>query len=156
MKTNIFKGLLLASTLIFCYYLVPLTSYAVAPSATLSIAEAMPATPCPAVNADDILGKWLAPKKDGKIFFYKQDGYYYGRVTDRVNPNDGVNVTDPVVFKKLSFNGKDGWEGSACDPRSGIKCRCKIWLENSNTVMKIHGYMGFYFLGKTETMTKSN
>jgi uncharacterized protein (DUF2147 family) len=59
-------------------------------------------------------------------------------------------------MKGFTFNGSDEWKnGDFYDPQSGKTYSGYMYLKDRNT-LKLRGYVGFSFLGRTETWTSVN
>jgi len=111
----------------------------------------------PQTSADDVLGIFWSPKKDGKIQIYKRGTKYYGKTIwsanptkDVHNPNAALRTREVVgmeFLKDFVFDGDDEWtDGTVYDPTSGSTYNCKMWLEDGNLVLK--GYIGVSILGR--------
>jgi uncharacterized protein (DUF2147 family) len=121
---------------------------------------------------DKIVGVWLVQKKDGKVEVYKKGDTYFGKIVWMHDPNDsdGKPKTDknnpeaakrstPIqnltVLSGLKWNGKDKWEnGNIYDPASGKTYSASVKLKDDNT-LEFTGYVGFSFIGRTETWTRT-
>ncbi len=125
-------------------------------------------------GSDDITGVWLTGGKDNsaKIQIYKSGEKYYGKIIWTQIPNkDGKPKTDinnpektkhnnPILglvnLTGFKFNGKDEWKGgNIYDPVSGNTYSAYMYLKDANT-LKLRGYIGFSFIGRTETWTRAN
>ena len=120
---------------------------------------------CPtayAQSANDILGTYWSPEKDGKIKIFKDSGAYHGKLIWTSMPKKDVNNPDEdlrerdvegIVFLK-DFVYKDGKyrDGEIYDPKSGKTYSCEMWLEQGD--LNVRGYIGFSFLGRTETFKR--
>lgn len=112
--------------------------------------------------ADNVLGRYWSPKKDGIIEIYKQNGKYYGKIIWGNDPKKDVNNPDPNLRNRdvvgmtfitdLIFEDGLYTNGEIYDPQSGKKYDCEMWLVNGN--LKIRGYLGIRLLGQTETFEK--
>ncbi len=124
------------------------------------------------VGEDAILGKWLNQDKTGKFEIYKENGKFYGKIywlkrpvdrktgkpkTDTYNPDkklQGRKLMGLVFLTDFVFDGDSYWEnGKIYDPNSGSTYKSNMHLE-SNDVLKVKGYIGFAFLGRTVTWTR--
>lgn len=129
--------------------------------------------------ADRILGYFLTYDDDTKAeksqvqIFKASDNKYYGKIVWLKEPNkDGKpKVDDKNPDKKLSsrpvlglliltgfdYNDKDGeWsDGKIYDPQSGKTYRCILKFESENK-LKVRGYIGAAFIGKTVYWTKES
>ena len=125
--------------------------------------------------ADDIAGHWYNQEKDAKIKIYASYGKYYGLIEWLKNPNDEETgkpkldkhnpkddkKTRPImgllILTSLEFNADDQeWtNGSVYDPKSGNTYNLTCTLDDKNT-MKLRGYLGFSFVGRTDTWTRAD
>jgi len=119
----------------------------------------------------DIVGIWLNEKKEGRVELYKIGNSYYGKIVWlldplRLNGSPKVDENNPdknkqnqlivglVVIKNLIWNGKGNWEdGTVYDPKNGKTYSTTIKLKDFN-LLEITGYIGFSFIGRTETWTR--
>lgn len=124
-------------------------------------------------KADDIIGIWLTGGKEpAKIQVYKSGDKFYGKIiwlktpTDNGKPKLDTNNPDkakrsnPVIglimLIGFKFDGDDEWKGGDIyDPESGKTYSCYMYLKNMNT-LKVRGYVGISFLGRTETWARTN
>lgn len=123
-------------------------------------------------NADNILGVWLNEDNDAKIKIYKneKDNAYSGKLIwlkepfeengspklDDENPKEELRnkeLDGLIIVKNLKFNNDEWSGGSIYDPKSGktYKCFAKI---NDNQ-LKLRGYIGFSFIGRTAIWTRA-
>jgi len=129
--------------------------------------------PIMAQNASDkVLGQWFNEEKDAKVEIYKESGKYYGKVVwlktpnneqgtpklDKENPDDALK-TRPVMGLLLLTDfvfDEDEWEdGEIYDPKSGKTYSCFMEFD-SEEVLKIKGYIGVKWVGKTTYWTKAD
>lgn len=120
-----------------------------------------------------IEGKWKTiddesnePKSIVEIFV--KDGKYYGRVVKLFrNPNEdqdpACSECDPTdsrfnkkvlgmeILKDMKKSGNEFIDGTILDPKNGKIYKCKIWMENSNLILR--GYWGPFF--RTQTWLKA-
>jgi uncharacterized protein (DUF2147 family) len=123
----------------------------------------------PAVNADDVIGTWLTGTKKGHVQIYKQGNRYYGKIVWLKEPNDPatgapkLDKNNPAAAKKkqpllglvnlsnFTYAGNNVWEdGKIYDPENGKEYSCKMTLQDPNT-LDVRGYVGFSFIGRTDT-----
>ena len=124
-------------------------------------------------NADDILGTWYNAEKDAKIKIYKcGDGgkKYCGKIvwlkkdkeedgTERVdknNPNPAKRknpMIDLVILKLFEYDKSDKeWDdGTIYDPKNGKTYSC--FIKREGNTLKVRGYMGVSFIGRTSEWT---
>ena len=113
-------------------------------------------------KADDILGIWWTPKKDGRIEIYKEKEKYFGKIVwlipeerksvDEKNPDKEKRKTPLqglVNLKNFEFTGDSWEEGTIYDPDNGSTYDCILKLENINK-LNVRGYIGISLLGRTE------
>jgi uncharacterized protein (DUF2147 family) len=123
-----------------------------------------------AQSADAVLGKWLNGDGDAYIQIYKSGSTYDGKLVWLKNPKDETGKTKvdsknpnaslktrPILGLQLlnNFKFEDGdWEdGTIYDPKSGKTYSCKMTLEN-NDKLKVRGFVGFSWIGRTDTWTR--
>lgn len=95
----------------------------------------------------------------GKIIWLKEPVYANGQLKkDTKNPDKKLHnrqVIGITVLNKLKYIDTNTWtEGTIYDPESGNTYSCNIKLDNINTI-SIRGYIGFSFIGRTETWTRT-
>lgn len=119
----------------------------------------------PTKEADQILGTYWSPTKNGKIEVYRRDSRYYGKFVWSAHPRQDTENPDPALrdrellglefLKDFAFNGDDTWEsGTIYDPESGKTYQCTMWLEESGQELKVRGYVGISLFGRTETFVR--
>jgi uncharacterized protein (DUF2147 family) len=118
-----------------------------------------------AVLSDTPVGLWKtiddeSGKAKSHVKIYERDGKLYGKVTklllrpgatcDKCEGKDkGKPIEGMVVMWGLSQN-DDEWEGGKIfDPKKGKTYRCKIWLEDGGSKLKVRGYAGPFFRTQT-------
>jgi uncharacterized protein (DUF2147 family) len=124
-----------------------------------------------AQNQDAVLGKWESEHGGGQIQIYKTGNKYFGKIIWIREPNDNNgkpkrDINNPSeklrsqpiigldVLKNFTYEGNNVWNnGTVYDPKSGKTYSCKMTLI-SNNKLNIRGYVGFSFIGKSETWTR--
>jgi uncharacterized protein (DUF2147 family) len=118
-------------------------------------------------NENDIVGLWNSPKKDSRVFIYKENNQYYGKVVwgsgtqtkDEKNPDATLrnrDLTGLVILKHFTYDGRGVFlDGTIYDPHNGQTYSCKMTLKNTDQLL-IRGYLGISLFGRTETWTKQN
>jgi len=124
------------------------------------------------VKSDDIVGTWLTPGKEpAKILIYKSGEKYFGKIVwlkypeengkprlDNNNPDKARRnnqIIGLVILKGFQFDGVDEWEdGKIYDPENGKTYSCYLSLKDKTT-LKVRGYVGISWFGRTETWTKT-
>lgn len=122
----------------------------------------------PQIGADAILGKWWFPKRDGQMEVRREDDTYFGKVVSYKDP-DALDEHNPdpklrerpfvgiEMLKDFKFDPKQRkWiDGTIYDGESGKTYKCTMWFENGDQDrLNVRGYIGFSFLGRTETFTR--
>ncbi|WP_339144525.1 DUF2147 domain-containing protein [Croceitalea sp. MTPC5] len=117
-----------------------------------------------AQSNDAVLGFYWSPKKDGKIEIYKEGNKYHGKFvwtreskSDINNPNEELRKRDllgMIFLKDFVFIDGKYKNGKIYDPESGKTYNSIMWIDKSD--LKVRGYVGFSFLGRTEIFTKAN
>lgn len=121
-------------------------------------------------DEDDILGEWYTTDKEAIVEISECNQGICGTITWLKEPNDedGNPRTDennpdkdkrdkPVIGKKILFgfeyDGDNKWvDGNIYDPKNGKTYSCKMTLNGDK--LDVRGYVGFSFLGRTETWTR--
>jgi uncharacterized protein (DUF2147 family) len=125
-------------------------------------------------TADQILGKWLNEDKDAHVEVYKEAGKYFGKIVWLKEPNEELTglpklddenedvtlqsrpVMGLVILKDFIFDGDDEWEdGTIYDPKNGKTYSCYMEFDEEG-VLKIRGYIGFSWIGRSSYWTKVN
>ena len=115
-----------------------------------------------AQKADDLLGQYWTPKKDGKLEMFKMGNQYFGKLIwgkrkrkDFNNPNEALKKRDlvgAVLLKNFSYEDGEYKHGEIYDPTSGKTYSSKMWLSNGD--LKVRGFVGVSLLGRTEVFTR--
>jgi uncharacterized protein (DUF2147 family) len=117
-------------------------------------------------KANDIVGNYIVPSKDGAIQIYEDHGKYYGKIILNKDPNKlDINNPDKAkqnrkvlglnILNDFTFDGQDLWkDGTIYDPKNGKSYSCKI-TRNVNGDLNIRGFIGVSLLGRTEVFTKT-
>ncbi len=122
-------------------------------------------------DADRILGKWLNEEKDGKVEIYKIGDEYFGKLVwlktpnnedgtpklDVENPDDELKkrpLQDLELLKDFVYDDDEWEDGEIYDPKSGNTYSCFMEFE-SEDVLKIKGYIGVKWIGKTTYWTRA-
>jgi len=124
--------------------------------------------------ADLILGKWLNEDKDAHIEVYKEAGKYFGKIVWLKEPIDTLTgkpklddensdvtlqnrpVMGLVILKDFIFDGDDEWEdGTIYDPKNGKTYSCYMEFDDEG-ILKIRGYIGFSWIGRSSYWTRVN
>ncbi|MFQ3575901.1 MAG: DUF2147 domain-containing protein [Cytophagales bacterium] len=127
-----------------------------------------------AQKPDDICKTWLTGKKEAKIKIEKGiDGKYNGKIVWLKTPNnpDGTPKVDkenpdkekrknPIMglplLKGFEYKSGNVWEnGTIYDPESGKTYSCVIKLTSEGN-LDVRGYVGFSWIGRTDTWTASS
>lgn len=122
-------------------------------------------------KADDVIGTWLTPgDNSAKIEIYREGQKFHGKIVWMKYPNSNgkpkLDSNNPItgkrnnprlgleIMKGFTFNGSDEWKsGDIYDPETGNTYSAYMYLKDRNT-LKLRGYIGFSFLGRTQTWTR--
>ena len=114
-----------------------------------------------ALVPDGIVGTWMTEDRTGEIAIYRQGNLYFGKIIggtsdeefDVHNPDEarrGDPLVGLVILKDLRFDGDGEWnEGTVYDPKNGKRYSCKVTLLDRDK-LKITGYIGFSWIGRSE------
>ena len=119
-------------------------------------------------GADDVLGRYWLPDRDGQVEIYQKDGLFYGRVVaydvadqkDENNPDPALRERPFVgidMFEHFRFDaGDEEWiDGEIYDANSGNTYDCKMWFEPGEPdVLVARGFIGFAVFGRTERFAR--
>ena len=122
--------------------------------------------------ADAVVGIWKNGSGKGHIQIYRQGDKYYGKIIwlrdgkddkgnlklDRKNSNVAKR-TQPIVGLVMmkDFMYADGeWNGGRIyNPSDGKEYKAYLKMKDHNT-LSVRGYVGFSWVGKTDTWTRVN
>jgi len=122
--------------------------------------------------ADLILGKWLNEDKDAHVEITKDAGIYFGKIIWLKEPIDTLTgkpklddensdealqsrpVLGLVILKDFIFDGDEEWEdGTIYDPKNGKTYDCYMEIDEEG-ILKIRGYIGFSWIGRSTYWTR--
>jgi len=122
-----------------------------------------------AAKENIVVGTWLTGDGDGWVEISRVNDSISGRISG--SPNDDPERSkiddknpDPALrgrkllglelFAGFHFDGDDRWiDGKIYDPNSGKTYRCIVTVVSEHK-LKVRGYVGVPFLGRTETWTR--
>lgn len=125
-----------------------------------------------AQDKDAVVGRWRSEHGSGELQVYKTGDKYFGKLVWMKEPNDAngkpkLDMYNPSeslrsrpvlgmeMIKNLEYKGKGSWDnGTVYNPKSGKSYSCKMSMTNNPDKVTIKGYMGFSFIGKSETWTR--
>ncbi len=96
------------------------------------------------------------------VSIYEKNGKLYGNIVKLINPEKttcsackGDKKDKPIEGMQIMWNLKQAndsqWKGGKImDPKNGKEYKCKIELEDANT-LNVRGFVGFSLLGRTQT-----
>jgi len=121
-------------------------------------------------DEDGIVGKWSDHQGEAKVMIYKKGEKFFGKLywlkdpldekgnvrKDKKNPApekreralEGLEILQGFHYQNGIWTG-----GKIYDPRTGKSYDCKLSL-SADGKLSIRGYLGFSFIGKTETMLR--
>ncbi|AFD07678.1 DUF2147 domain-containing protein [Solitalea canadensis] len=116
---------------------------------------------------DTITGTWLTADQSGQIVIYRRGNKYYGSIKGGTGKEQyDINNPEPIrrknsligliILKEFKFDGENQWKGGMVyDPNNGKTYNCILSLTDKKT-LKLRGYIGFSWLGRTEIWTRIN
>jgi len=129
------------------------------------------AVSCAVTRADGIVGRWKTvddetgkPKSIVEIF--KDGDQFKAKVVELINPDEpnprckhcpDDKKDKPVIGIEFMWDMKETkpgmeWsQGHIMDPKNGKVYRCKMHLEDGGEKLDVRGYLGFSFIGRTQT-----
>lgn len=143
---------------------------AVVVGATLMPSSSMHATAIQNAHELSPLGKWetlddATGKVTSVVLIWKESGMLYGSIEelaarDPLDPNplctrcDGAMKDKPLIGLRILWglrrSGERWLGGQIVDPDNGKTYRCEMTVEDSGNKLKVRGYIGFSFIGRTE------
>ncbi len=116
------------------------------------------------IQAQSPIGVWVNLNGDDEaqshIEVFELDGKLFGKVIKLLpdakithckrckGKDKGASLLDIYLLRDLSKNGDSWGSGMILDPSKGKEYKCKIWLDNKNT-LNVRGYIGAPVFGKT-------
>lgn len=121
-------------------------------------------------NPDAILGIWSNGTNKGQIQIYRQNGKYYGKIIWLAKPNDEkglpkVDKNNPdkrvrskpllglIMLRDFKFEDDEWVDGKIYNPDDGKEYKAYMKLKDNQT-LSVRGYIGFSWIGKTETFQR--
>jgi len=125
---------------------------------------------------NSVEGIWLTKEGQSQIkIFQKPNGKYYGKIVWLEEPynDDGTPVLDKenpdedkrdrkilglTILKDFEYDeGDERWEdGSIYDPETGKTYKCRMWFDGNKDILKVKGYIGVSFIGRTTEWTRES
>jgi uncharacterized protein (DUF2147 family) len=121
-------------------------------------------------NADAIIGVWQNGSGKGHIQIFKEQGKYYGKIIwlknplnefgqprlDKKNENEQMRnkpLIGSIMLRDFTFD-DDQWTGGRIyNPEDGKEYKAHLRLKDART-LSVRGYIGFSWIGKTDTWIK--
>ncbi len=121
-------------------------------------------------NADDITGIWQNESGKGRVQIFKQNGKYFGRIVwvrdikdangqlkvDKKNPDENLRnrpIVGMQMLRDLSYDNGEWSGGKLYNPQDGNEYKCIMKLKDPQT-LKVRGYIGFSWIGKTDIWSR--
>jgi uncharacterized protein (DUF2147 family) len=120
------------------------------------------------------VGRWktvddATGKQTSIVLIWQENGKLYGRVEKLVDPPDpdarcvrcegdlnGKRLIGLRILWDLTKDGDQWSGGKILDPDNGKAYKCLIALEDDGKKLRVHGYIGFSFLGRTQVWLRDN
>ena len=117
-------------------------------------------------NPDAILGVWQNGTGRGHVQIYKENGKYYGKVIWLKIPvdasghpkldvkNQDANLRNKsliglTMLKEFIYEDGEWTGGKIYNPEDGKEYKCILKLKDDKT-LKVRGFIGFSWIGKTD------
>ncbi|MAE08633.1 MAG: hypothetical protein CL661_07730 [Bacteroidetes bacterium] len=122
-------------------------------------------------KTDDVLGKWNTiddetERKKSVVEIYKEGDKLYGKIIelfrlpdedpdpvcdecDEDDPRYNQKVNGMVILEGLEWDDDQWDDGKILDPKNGKIYSCKLWIEDGD--LQVRGYLGFSFIGRSQT-----
>lgn len=115
-----------------------------------------------ASHAQSILGKWrTVDDKTGEeksiVEIYESNGKIFGKIIEIFDPKErdlpciyckGDDYNKPIlrlnIIKNMEKNGDTYKNGSITDPQDGKTYRCRLKLDDKDT-LQVRGYLAFFY-----------
>ena len=124
-------------------------------------------------SADAIIGKWLNEDQDAHVQIYKEGGKFFGKIVWLKEPNEPATglpkldddnedeslrsrpVMGLVMLKDFVYEDDDKeWDdGTIYDPKNGKTYDCYMNFDE-NGILKIRGYIGISWIGRSTYWTR--
>lgn len=122
------------------------------------------------LEEEAILGKWLTEEGKAEVEIYRCNDTYCGKIVWLKEPKnedgkDKTDVNNPDPEKReqgiigldivwgFKYDGDNKWDGGKIyDPDNGKTYSCNMTLESDG--LKVRGYVGFSWLGRTTVWTR--
>jgi uncharacterized protein (DUF2147 family) len=123
----------------------------------------------PSSEMDSPVGLWeTIDDKTGKptavVEIFKENAKLFGRIEKVLTSDDQSAVciacTDDrknqpivgmIIIRNIKADGSEYTGGDILDPASGVVYRCKMHLEKNGSLLIVRGYIGFAFIGRSQT-----
>lgn len=123
-------------------------------------------------EVDLVIGTWLVQDENAKVEIFEKNGKYYGKIvwleepndengkpkTDKENPNKSLRsrpLIGLVMLRDFEYDEDLEWDdGEIYDPKNGKSYSCKMTLEDDGKTLDVRGYIGFSFIGRSQTWTR--
>ncbi|MDT8325079.1 MAG: DUF2147 domain-containing protein [Bacteroidota bacterium] len=124
--------------------------------------------------ADAVVGTWLVEDGKAKVKIYNKGEKYYGKIVwlrephdengearmDRENPEEKLRsrpLVGLVMLRDFVYEGDNVWEdGDIYDPKNGKTYSCEMTLSEDGRTLDVRGYIGFSFIGRSQTWTRAD
>jgi len=117
----------------------------------------------------NIFGKWKSVddetgEEKSVVEIYKKNGKAYGKIIkllgkdhqdatcdkcDDDDPRKDKKVLGMEIIKGLALDDNEWDGGTILDPEDGKVYKCKMWVKNGKLILR--GYIGFSFIGRSQT-----
>lgn len=90
-----------------------------------------------------IIGKWLTHDHRALIEIYKEGEKYFGKIDSLLVSSPIESLIGLTILKDFKERNDKYVDGTMYDPESNSTFRCKLWLEDENSLM-VRDYCGLF------------
>jgi uncharacterized protein (DUF2147 family) len=123
----------------------------------------------PSSEIDSPVGLWeTIDDKTGKptavVEIFKENSKLFGRIEKVLTRDDqsavcvackddrkNQPIVGMIIIRNIKADGSEYSGGDILDPDSGVVYRCKMHLEKNGSLLIVRGYIGFAFIGRSQT-----
>ncbi|NRB48467.1 MAG: DUF2147 domain-containing protein [Saprospiraceae bacterium] len=118
----------------------------------------------PLDQGEDIIGQYWTEGRSGKVELYQDKDRYYGKILWRKEERNDVHnpikalrdrsVIGIVFLKDFEYRNGKYEKGKVYSIDNGKTYAGKMWLEDRGKTLKMRGYVGVSWLGRTATLER--
>ena len=118
------------------------------------------------ISGQTIIGKWqtfddTSKEKKGVVEIYQSNNLYFAKIVESFDEGKsgfcdtcqgskkGQPIIGLIIIENIAKDGDEYSGGSILDPDNGETYSCYLELQSPNK-LKVRGYLGFSFFGRTQ------